>query len=74
LLEARLVDSVSACEVSLLRQEHEECIKDLQAQVGRALELEAELAKAREAELMLWQEFERRLAEEKKDLARKYDA
>jgi bifunctional ADP-heptose synthase (sugar kinase/adenylyltransferase) len=65
---------VSACEVSWLRREQEERIKDLQAQAGRALRLEAELAKAKEAELTLWQEFEQRLTEDKKVLAVKYDA
>jgi hypothetical protein len=45
---------VSASEVSWLRQEHEEHIKDLQARASRALELEAELAKAKEVELALW--------------------
>jgi hypothetical protein len=65
---------VSANEVSQLHQEHEECIKGLQVQAGRAQELEAELAKTKEAELMLRQEFEQRLAEDKKILAAKYDA
>jgi hypothetical protein len=36
--------------------------------------LEAELAKAKEVELTLQREVERRLAEAKKDLAAKYDA
>jgi hypothetical protein len=65
---------VSAHEVSRLRQEQEEHIKDLQAQANKALGLEAELAKAKEAELTLQQEFVRRLAEDKKVLAAKYDA
>jgi hypothetical protein len=46
----------------------------LQVQAGKAQELEAELAKAKEADLTLRQEFERRLAEDKKILAAKYDA
>jgi hypothetical protein len=54
LLEAQLADLVSAGKVSRLHQGHEEHIKDLQARAGRALELEAELAKAKDAELMLW--------------------
>jgi hypothetical protein len=52
-LEARLADSVSAREVSRLQQEHEERIKDLQAQADSTKELETELAKAKEEELML---------------------
>jgi hypothetical protein len=44
---------VSAGKVSQLHQEHEENIKDLQARAGRALKLEAELAKAKDVELTL---------------------
>jgi hypothetical protein len=73
-LEAQLVDSVLASEVSRLRREHEEHIKDLQAQADRALGLKAELVKANDAELTLRQEFERWLAEEKEDLMAKYNA
>jgi hypothetical protein len=40
-----------ASEVSRLCQDHEEHINDLQAQAGRDLDLEAELAKAKDAEL-----------------------
>jgi hypothetical protein len=65
---------VSANEVSQLHQEHEERIKGLQVQAGRAQELEAELAEAKEAELTLRQEFEQWLAEDKKILTAKYDA
>jgi hypothetical protein len=42
-----------ASEVIRLHQEHEEHIKGLQVQAGRAQELEAKLAKAEEAELTL---------------------
>jgi hypothetical protein len=65
---------VPASKVSRLHQEHEERIKGLQVQAGRAQELEAKLAKAKEVELMLQWEFEWRLAEDKKILAVKYDA
>jgi hypothetical protein len=44
---------MSASEVSRLHQEHEERIKGLQVQAGKAQELEAELAKAKEADLTL---------------------
>jgi hypothetical protein len=50
-MEARLADSLSASEVSRLCQDHEEHINDLQARAGRALDLEVELAKAKDAEL-----------------------
>jgi hypothetical protein len=65
---------VSANEVSQLHYEHEKSIKGLQVQAGRAQELEAELAKAKEVELTLRQEFEQRLAKDKKILMAKYDA
>jgi hypothetical protein len=73
-LEARLAGSVPVSEVSRLQQEHEERIKGLQGQAGRAQELEVELAKDKEAESTLWQEFEQWLANEKKNLAAKYDS
>jgi ElaB/YqjD/DUF883 family membrane-anchored ribosome-binding protein len=65
---------VSASEVSRLHREYEEQIKDLRAQAGKVLDLEAELAKAKDAESTLRQEFEQRLAKGKEELSTKYDA
>jgi hypothetical protein len=56
---------VPASEIGRLNQEHEGQLRGLQAQADRAQELEMELAKAKEAESMLWLEFEQRLAKEK---------
>jgi hypothetical protein len=65
---------VSASEIDRLRRDHEEQIKDLQVQAGRVPGLEAELAKATDAESMLRQELEQRLAKVKEELSAKYDA
>jgi hypothetical protein len=49
---------VPASEIGWLNREHEERTKGLQAQANRAWELEAELAKAKEAKSTLRLEFE----------------
>jgi hypothetical protein len=68
-----LADSVSAAAVESLKREHAEELQGLQTQAARAQELEADLAKAREAESSLQLEFDRRLAEEKRILSAEFD-
>jgi hypothetical protein len=63
---------MSADAVELLKQKHAEDLQSLQAQAAWAQELEKELAKAREAELLLRLEFDRRLAKEQGVLSAKY--
>jgi hypothetical protein len=65
---------VSASDVSRLCREHEEQIKYLRAQADKVLDLEAELAKAKDVESTLRQEFEQRLAKGKVELSTKYVA
>jgi hypothetical protein len=64
LLESRLVNSVSADAVELLKQKHAEDIQGLRSQAARAQELEMELTKAREVESKLRLEFDHQLAKE----------
>jgi hypothetical protein len=59
--------------VELLKRKHAEELQGLQAQAARAQEMEADLAKAREAESLLQLEFDRRLAEEKRILSVEFD-
>jgi hypothetical protein len=73
-LESQLANSMSAYAVELLKQKHAEELQGLQAQATRAQEMEAELAKAREAESLLRLEFDRRLAEEKRTLSAEFDS
>jgi hypothetical protein len=73
-LESQLADSVSAAAVESLKRKHAEELQGLQSQAARAQELEADLAKAREAESLLQLEFDRRLAEEKKILSAEFDS
>jgi hypothetical protein len=58
----------------LLKRKHAEELQGLQAQATRARELETELAKAREAKLLLRLEFDHRLAEEKRILSTEFDS
>jgi hypothetical protein len=73
-LESQLANSMSADAVELLKRKHAEELQGLRAQVVRAQELEAELAKAREAESSLRLEFDRQLAEEKRILSAEFDS
>jgi hypothetical protein len=68
-----MVDKVAA-EIDWLHREHEEQIKDLRPQAHRVPGLEAELAKATDAESVLHQEFEQRLAKVKEELLAKYES
>jgi hypothetical protein len=65
---------MSADAVELLKQKHAEELQGLRAQAARAQELEAELAKTREAESSLRLEFDRQLAKEQEILSAKYDS
>jgi hypothetical protein len=73
-LESQLANSMSADAVELLKRKHAEELQGLQSQAVRAQELETELAKAREAESSLRLEFDRQLAEEKRNLSAKFDS
>jgi hypothetical protein len=73
LLESQLANSMLADAVELLKRKHAEELQGLQAQAARAQELETELAKTREAESLLWLEFDRQLAEEKRILSKEFD-
>jgi hypothetical protein len=73
-LESQLANSMSADAVESLKRKHVEELQGLQAQAARALDLENELAKAREAESLLRLEFDCQLAEEKRTLSAEFDS